>query len=138
MVEKRLKKGKGIRAEVIPPQMEGNKRPDLLIVSWGSTKGAVLEAASQMRHTGKNVSTLHFSQIWPLVSEQFMDYLQGAREVVSLEGNATGQLAGLIRRESGFLIEKQILRYDGLPITPEYILRQVKCLNLFKREIPML
>ena len=125
MVEKRLKKGKGIRAEAIPPQMEGDKRPGLLMVSWGSTKGAVLKAASQMRHTGKNVSTLHFSQIWPLVSEQFMDYLQGAREVVSLEGNATGQLAGLIRRESGFLIEKQILRYDGLPITPEYILREL-------------
>jgi 2-oxoglutarate ferredoxin oxidoreductase subunit alpha len=125
MVEKRLKKGEGIRKEAIPPQLEGDKRPDLLIVSWGTTKGAVLEAVSQMRHAGEKAAMLHFPQIWPLVSEQFIDYLQDAREVVSLEGNATGQLAGLIRRESGFLIEKQILRYDGLPITPGYILRKL-------------
>jgi 2-oxoglutarate ferredoxin oxidoreductase subunit alpha len=32
MVEKRLKKGKGLRAEVIPPDMKGNGNPDLLLV----------------------------------------------------------------------------------------------------------
>ena len=30
-------------------------------------------------------------------------------------------VAGLIRRETGFQIPKMILRYDGLPITPESI-----------------
>jgi 2-oxoglutarate ferredoxin oxidoreductase subunit alpha len=46
--------------------------------------------------------------------------------VVAVEGNATGQLARLIRRETGFHIEDMILRYDGLPITPEFILRALK------------
>ncbi|MFH1625740.1 MAG: 2-oxoacid:acceptor oxidoreductase subunit alpha [Pseudomonadota bacterium] len=124
MVEKRLEKGKGIGKEVIPPQIHGDARPDLLMVSWGSTKGAVLEAASQMRSGGKQVSTLHFSQVWPLVPEQFVGHLQEAREVVCVEGNANGQLARLIRRETGFFIGKRVLRYDGLPITPEYILRE--------------
>jgi len=45
---------------------------------------------------------------------------------VAIEGNATGQLAGLIRRESGFEIKKRIGRYDGLPITPEFIFRAMK------------
>jgi len=29
----------------------------------------------------------------------------------------------LIRRETGFHIERLVLRYDGLPMTPEFILR---------------
>jgi 2-oxoglutarate ferredoxin oxidoreductase subunit alpha len=121
MVEKRLRKGEGIRAEVIPPDVDGDPGPDLLLVSWGSTKGAVREAASLMRSHGEKVATLHFSQVWPMVPEQFMGHLESAGQVVSIEGNAFGQLARLIRRETGFQIDKQVLRYDGLPLTPESI-----------------
>ena len=125
MVEKRLKKGKRIQAEVIPPQLQGDKNPDTLFVSWGSSKGAVIEAAEQMRSNGKSVGSLHFTQVWPLMVDQFMEYLQEAHQVVCVEGNATGQLAQLIRRESGFQIKKRVLRYDGLPITPEFILQKL-------------
>jgi 2-oxoglutarate ferredoxin oxidoreductase subunit alpha len=125
MVEKRLKKGEGIRAEVIPPELGGEGKPDLLLVSWGSSKGAVHEAASRMRSNGEKVATLHFSQVWPLVPEQFMEHLQEAGRVISIEGNATGQLARLIRRETGFEIREKVLRYDGLPLTPESILREL-------------
>jgi 2-oxoglutarate ferredoxin oxidoreductase subunit alpha len=125
MVEKRLKKGEGIRAGVIPPEMEGEAKPDLLLVSWGSSKGAVHEAASHMRSNGEKVATLHFSQVWPLIPGQFMGHLQEAGRVISIEGNATGQLARLIRRETGFEIREKVLRYDGLPFTPESILREL-------------
>ncbi len=125
MVEKRLKKGEGIRAEVIPPELGGDGTPDLLLVSWGSSKGAVHEAASRMRSNGEKVATLHFSQVWPLVSEQFMGHLQEAKQVICIEGSGIGQLARLIRRETGFEIKKKVLRYDGLPFTPESILREL-------------
>jgi 2-oxoglutarate ferredoxin oxidoreductase subunit alpha len=130
MVEKRLKKGEGIRTEAIPPEAQGNGKPDIILVCWGSSKGAVLEAAAQMEARGKKAATLHFSQVWPLAPEQFMERLEGAREVVGIEGNATGQLARLIRQETGFQIKKTILRYDGLPLTPEYILQRMGS-NLF-------
>jgi 2-oxoglutarate ferredoxin oxidoreductase subunit alpha len=55
-----------------------------------------------------------------------VESLQEARKVVCVEGNATGQLAGLIRRETGFEVHQRINRYDGLPLTPEYILRELK------------
>ena len=126
MVQKRLKKGAGIRSEVVPPEWIGEEKPDLLLAAWGSSKGAVEEAAATMRSKGMHVSTLHFSQVWPLVPELFMGPLQEAKEVVAVEGNAFGQLARLIRRETGFHIERLILRYDGLPITPEFILRALK------------
>ncbi len=125
MVEKRLRKGEGMLAEVVPPERAGDNPPDLLLLSWGSSKGAVAEAASLLREQGGRVGTLHFSQVWPLVAEQFLPALRAARRVVCVEGNATGQLARLIRRETGFEVRERVLRYDGLPLTPQYILREL-------------
>lgn len=125
IVEKRLRKGEGLRADALGPEFVGDKAPEIVLVTWGSSKGAVLEAAARIRSGGTRVATLHFGQVWPLAPETFLKHLEGAREVISVEGNVTGQFARLIRRETGFLIEKRVLRYDGLPITPEFILRQV-------------
>ena len=126
MVEKRLRKLEGIRRDVVPPEYEGGARADLLLVSWGSTRGSVREAASMLSSRGIDAATLHFNQVWPLVPSQFMGRLEGARRVACVEGNAFGQLARLIRRETGFEIRERVLRYDGLPITPGFVLRGVK------------
>jgi 2-oxoglutarate ferredoxin oxidoreductase subunit alpha len=125
MVEKRLRKLAGIRAETIPPEYEGSSRPELLLLSWGSTRGAVREAAAALREKGVDTATLHFSQVWPLVPDQFIGRLEDAGLVAAVEGNATAQLARLIRRETGFEISERVVRYDGLPFTPEYILREL-------------
>ena len=122
MVEKRLRKGDGLREEVVPPEYRGDDSPDLLLVTWGSTRGAVLEAASLLNTNGARTASLVFSQVWPLVPEQFMGRLESAGRIVCVEGNAFGQFARLIRRETGFHIQERVLRYDGLAITPEYVL----------------
>jgi 2-oxoglutarate/2-oxoacid ferredoxin oxidoreductase subunit alpha len=129
MVEKRLNKIKGLIRQTRPPEFTGDPKPDLLLVTWGSTKGSVLEAAAKMRIEGKRVGTLCFSQVWPLVPDQFVPFLQEAEEVIAVEGNARGQFSRLLRRETGFHITRQVLRYDGLPITPEFILRQIDVKN---------
>lgn len=121
MVAKRLRKLEGLRGEVTPPAYLGMKNPEILLVTWGSNQGAVLETAAILRNQGKQVAALVFSQVWPLVPEQFLAILQAASRVIMVEGNATGQMARLIRRETGFQIPHLILRYDGLPITTEYI-----------------
>lgn len=123
MVEKRLRKLAGITREALPPVYEGGANPGLLLVSWGSSRGSVREAASILASKGLDVATLHFRQVWPLVPSQFVDKLEAARRAVCVEGNAIGQLARLIRRETGFEIKERVSRYDGLPITPEFILR---------------
>jgi 2-oxoglutarate ferredoxin oxidoreductase subunit alpha len=125
MVDKRLRKAQGIGSEVIPPTFLGNEDSEILFVCWGSTQGSVQEATLELSSEGKGASMLHFSQVWPMVPEQFLPYLKRAQKVICVESNATGQLAQLIRRETGFLIDHKILRYDGLPITPQYILRNL-------------
>jgi 2-oxoglutarate ferredoxin oxidoreductase subunit alpha len=129
MVKKRLTKGDGIKQEVIYPDIREGRKPNLLLVSWGSSKGAVLEAAAQMNSNGKDVATIHFSQVWPLMPDQFMDLFRSVPKVVCIESNANGQFARLIRRETGFKIHTSILRFDGLPLTPEYILSRLNEYN---------
>jgi 2-oxoglutarate ferredoxin oxidoreductase subunit alpha len=123
LVEKRLKKEKSLAAEILPPEFSGSSAPDLLLVSWGSSRGAVLEAAEQLQKKQLTVGCLHFCQLWPLNPNHFLPQLKTARRVVGVEGNATGQLCRLIREETGFTIEERISRYDGLALTPEYILK---------------
>jgi 2-oxoglutarate ferredoxin oxidoreductase subunit alpha len=125
MMDKRLRKHQGLLAEALPPIFSGPAEPDLLLAGWGSTKGSILEAAQDLTTQGRIVATCHFPQVWPLNPDHFLPRLSAAREVVMVEGNASGQLARLIRRETGFHIQRRILRYDGLPITPECILRSL-------------
>ncbi len=126
MVDKRMRKMDIIRREAVAPEFMGDDRPDLLLVCWGSTRGSALEAAAMVRESGRKAAVLHFSQVWPLVPEQFLSRLQNAKQAVCVESNAQGQFARLIRRESGFEIKKKILKYDGRVITPEYIVNRLE------------
>ena len=124
MVEKRLKKLGGLKKSATPPSYFGDDDPEVLLVCWGTTLGSAREAADMFNAKGQKTAVLHFSQVWPLVPDRFMSRLKKAGQAVMVEGNATGQMANLIRRETGFEFAKSIRRYDGLPITPEYILRE--------------
>ncbi|MFH1058458.1 MAG: 2-oxoacid:acceptor oxidoreductase subunit alpha [Pseudomonadota bacterium] len=121
--DKRMAKLGLLLEKTLPPVFSGPADADLLLLGWGSSRGAVDAAAALLAADGRSVATGHFRQVWPLRADQFLDRLQGARQVVMVESNATGQMARLIRRETGFEIGRLVLRYDGRPLTPEYILR---------------
>ncbi len=122
MVRKRLKKMDRILEMSVAPVFSGDASPETLFVCWGSTMGAVGETVEILRSQGHRTAMLHFSQVWPLRPEDFMDRLKSAGRVIAVEGNATAQFARLIRRETGFEIPYHVNRYDGLPMTPGYIL----------------
>lgn len=123
--DKRNRKFEGLLREAVPPAYDGPDEPDLLLVCWGSSKGAVLEAADILRDGGSSVATLHFSQVWPMDPELVGRRLRAAREVVMIEGNSTGQLRGLIQVQTGFRVDRLVTRYDGLPFTAEYIINRL-------------
>lgn len=116
---KRLVKGCGIWQDVIGPDYYGEENADIVLMCWGSSLGACLETAEQ--YEKKNVAVLHFKQVYPLREEQFMEFLESAGEVVAVEGNATGQFAKLVAQETGFRVGSYVLRFDGRPMSPEYV-----------------
>ena len=125
MVDKRKRKESLMCEHILAPEVQGDPNPDLLLISWGSTKGAILDAAAELRRTARKVSTLHLSQVWPLPVDDLLKHCKSAKQVACVEGNVNGQLARLIRQETGFHIDHRILQYDGRPIMPEWILREL-------------
>jgi 2-oxoglutarate ferredoxin oxidoreductase subunit alpha len=49
-----------------PPKVFGPEAGDLLVVGWGSTKGAIEEAVERARDEGLKVSSLHLRFLSPL------------------------------------------------------------------------
>ncbi|MGE4194978.1 MAG: 2-oxoacid:acceptor oxidoreductase subunit alpha [Pseudodesulfovibrio sp.] len=119
---KRLRKETGLFEEVIGPDYYGEEGADVVLMSWGSTLGACLEACERI-DSKKTFGVLHFKQVYPLREEQFMDYLESAGKVIAVEGNATAQFAQLVARETGFFVQDRILRFDGRAMTWEYVLK---------------
>jgi len=121
MVEKRLNKLKKIAGEIKQPVYIGSNAPSVLLVGWGSTFGAIKEAAEIMNEKGVPTAVLHFSEIWPLPELKLPCELQRIKRIVAVEGNATAQFAALFYAHTGVKIEEKILRYDGRPMTANYI-----------------
>jgi 2-oxoglutarate ferredoxin oxidoreductase subunit alpha len=121
MVEKRLEKGRHLRLEMASPTSNGAEEAELVLIGWGSTKGAIDEALARLREEGRSVGSLHFTELWPLPD---LETREDAR-YWTIEGNATGQFARLLQSETGLGIEGRIGRYDGLPITADRILEEL-------------
>ncbi|TVM30222.1 2-oxoacid:acceptor oxidoreductase subunit alpha [Oceanidesulfovibrio marinus] len=125
MQDKRMRKEQILKNDVVPPLLVGEEGADVLLVCWGSTQGPALEAAQLLNEQGTSAAVLHFSQVWPLVPEQYAETLDAAKKVVVVEGNATGQFATLLKIAGCFEPDGRVLRYDGLPFTAQYILERL-------------
>ncbi|MBU1623198.1 MAG: 2-oxoacid:acceptor oxidoreductase family protein [Nanoarchaeota archaeon] len=94
-----------------------------LIVSFGSTKGAILDALKDL----KGFSHLHLKCLEPFPIE-VSNYFKKADTVYCLENNSSGQLARLITTNLVYQIKNKnlILKYDGRPFTPAEIVKRLK------------
>jgi len=115
MQDKRFAKAKGIKKEMARSaavKVYGDPKSKDVIVFWGSTKGAVLEAA---KHLDKPAKLLQVIWMVPFDSEKVAEWLGGAKKIVDVECNRLGQLASLIREKTGIEIRDKILKYDSEP-----------------------
>ncbi len=55
-----------LQSTLEPPAVYGDDTGELLVVGWGSTKGAIEEAVDRLRADGMSVSSLHLSFLSPL------------------------------------------------------------------------
>jgi 2-oxoglutarate ferredoxin oxidoreductase subunit alpha len=125
-MEKRLRKLLSLKQEIGTPQRYGLKKAETTLIGWGSTYGAIREAVDILRKADVSVNMLHLNELWPLPAKAVIDAIERARNSYVIEGNATGQLARLIKAETGRDVSGQILKFDGRPFTPAYIADAVK------------
>ena len=115
--DKRMRKLAGMTAEGLAPERYGPDRAETLLLTWGSTYGPAREAIDLLAAAGESAAMLHFAQLWPLDAQAVRAAIGEPGEIVSVEGNATGQLASLLRSIGALDDCELCLRYDGLPFT---------------------
>ena len=68
------------------PPVYGDPKGDLLVIGWGSTKGAIEEAVQSLRDEGKKVSSLHLRFLQPMPGG-IKEIMKKFKKVITIEGN---------------------------------------------------
>lgn len=124
MHEKRNRKADAVLNEYLPPEFYGKEKFKTLFVAWGSTIEPVKTVVDILNSKKGKVGALLFSQVYPLNPKKIKKYFKRTKFIVDVETNYSGQFASLLREVGSFEVDAVINRYDGLPITAEYILEK--------------
>jgi 2-oxoglutarate ferredoxin oxidoreductase subunit alpha len=120
MMEKRFAK-LDLAAEEIPADVKlkyfGPKDASTVIVSWGSTKGALLDALDLLWAEGAKIGYLHVRLIKPFPVAEVTKFLAKAKRRIGVEMNFGGQLASVVREQTGIQMTHMILKYNGRPMS---------------------
>lgn len=120
--EKRLRKMQALEEYLKDKEtvkVYGNKESDTVVITWGSTKGAVVEACEKLGL--KAVQPLY---LMPLPVEKIKKEVENKRVIVA-EVNSTGQLANWLSWH-GIKVDEKILKYDARPFTVDEIEEKLK------------
>jgi 2-oxoglutarate/2-oxoacid ferredoxin oxidoreductase subunit alpha len=123
MHDKRLRKLKKLVTELNGITTYGPADALLTLACWGSSLGPVQEAVARLNEAKTPARLVHLSELWPFPADQVAKALAGSKKLVMVEMNATGQANRLLRQETGLKADHLVLKYDGTPFTPEYIMR---------------
>jgi 2-oxoglutarate/2-oxoacid ferredoxin oxidoreductase subunit alpha len=99
---------------------------DTVIVSWGSTKGAILDAMDKLATEGTKVKYIQVRLMQPFPSELVKSMLKDAKTIIDIEMNYTGQLGSLIRQHTGLEAYYHIVKYNGRPMSLDEVYNGVK------------
>jgi len=120
-MEKRLAKIELIKKDSPKVLLLGSKNAKKLIVSWGSTKGAILEALRDI----DEYAYLQVKTVWP-IDKEIEKIINGFETKILIENNATGQLGQLLKSQMSITFDKTILKYDGRPFFPNELKEELK------------
>ena len=99
---------------------------DIVLVSWGSTKGVILDAMDKLAAEGIKVKFIQIRLMHPFPSELIKSMLKDAKTIIDIEMNYTGQLSSLVRQQTGLEANYRIVKYNGRPMSLEEVYNGVK------------
>jgi len=108
-----------------PPIVLGDTSANTVLVSYGSTKGAITDA---IKRIDTPVAHIHFTNMYPLDSDAIHAVFKPfkGKRIIWVENNAHAQGAQLIRMHTGINFDEKLLKFDGRPFWPEEITSYIK------------
>jgi 2-oxoglutarate ferredoxin oxidoreductase subunit alpha len=126
-MDRLVRKFETARESVPAPVIEENPQADAGIIGYGTSNWAIQESRDWLREQhGMQTSYLRL-RAYPF-NEEVQDFIRKHRRVYVVEQNRDAQMFGLLKLEFGAEeIEKlrSVRHYDGLPITPNSIVRGI-------------
>jgi len=126
MVELRAQKVQNVADDIPPTRVHGAHEGDLLVLGWGSTKGAIVEATERARGRGFRVGSVTLRHVWPLPPDLNAVLERFDRALVPELNN--GQLIRVLRDQHPDRTFRPLNKIQGRPFRAEEILEEAKAL----------
>lgn len=129
MMEKRMKKLDLILKETpLEDKLKfyGDPASENIVISWGSPKGAIIEAIDVLKEEGLSCGFLQIRMFSPFPTAEVKQALQGKKRVIDIEDNYTGQAGQVVKEETGVSPNFYVLKYTGRPVTTTEIYQAIK------------
>ena len=119
-----------VRKALTKPEIFGDESGDLLVVSWGSSRGVLEESVRIARETGLKVSGLNLKVVYPLplnLKEIFSNFKQvGIIELAYGDALKASPLSMMLRSETLVDIKQLVTEPTGRPIKPTTVIERIK------------
>ena len=108
---------------------------EILIISWGSTKGAILDALDQLNHNGIKIGFIQIKLLNPFPTQTVKKMIANASTIITIEMNYSSQLSQLINQNLKKEIDYEIVKYNGRPISMNEIYDVLKSISIDKHKL---
>jgi len=119
--DRRFSKQPFVTAEMPQPYLIGKEDAEMTFVCFGSMKQVLLEA---MKFDDR-FNFIYFPSVHPIDWDKVTELMK-SKNLTMFENNKTAQLGALIAENTGIMINKKFLKYDGRPFFTEEVLEYVK------------
>ncbi len=99
-----------------------------VVISWGSTKGAILEALERLTEEGSKLGFIQVRLLHPFPTGTIKKFLNNARLIIDVEMNYSSQLGSLVQQYTGREIDFKIVKYNGRPMSTTEIYIALKAI----------
>ena len=108
----------------------GDEKPDIGILSWGSSAGAVQEAVDQLRTEGIRVAAFVPQMLMPLPAAEMQAFVDSCGELLVVELSCSGQFHQYLRAQIDLPRQRTRLyaRSGGKTLSVSEVIREVRLL----------
>lgn len=134
MMDKRMNK-LDIALEEIPNEDKAiafgnNEDQDVLsVLSWGSTKGSILDALNQLNREGEKIRFIQLRLLHPFPASLLETLIRDSKILVDIEMNYSAQLASMIEQRLKRKIDYTVVKYNGRPMSSSEIYNALKLIT---------
>jgi 2-oxoglutarate/2-oxoacid ferredoxin oxidoreductase subunit alpha len=113
---------------------EDDSTDGLTLLSWGSTKGAILDALDRLLAEGKKIKFIQIRLMHPFPAVLLEQMLENTKVLVDIEMNYTSQLGLLLKQNLNRDANYRIVKYNGRPMSSSEVYNAIK--RIINRDAP--